>query len=245
MGQRMEGAVSSQALAVPGHIGAGDALGQVHGHAQSLPHQRHGGGDGQEGIALAAPGAARLSDGLEAGGGHAVAQAVVLPREGGGAGDQAGEDAHAHRRAAAAPEAAGSPGDFRAALLQGPEHLFQIDSPSGVGVGGEERRPRQGVVLGAVHVDGGQGHQFQGDGHRVPGGELQAAQADGHPAGRAVAGVADKVAALAGGVGRKRLAAVGAGHGPLLGKVDQRRAADQTGIGLTGHTFSLLLLAVL
>ena len=185
----MERAAPADALAVLLGIGA-DNLFRLHLDPQVLPGEVRRREDRQEGIPLAAAGAADLSDLFQRPGGHPVGEAERFGAERGGPGGDGNKHPGADSGAAGAPEPAGPAGDAAAAALHFGEGFRQVQLPSGVMVGGQQRGPDHHMVLRAVHMAERGRHQLLQNPDGVFGRLLEAEGEDAvHPLG--VALVAD------------------------------------------------------
>ena len=238
MGGR-EGAALAHALIIPAAVGT-DGDGALHFHPQLLPYKIHRGQDGQEGIPLAATGAAHLTDALQRPGGHLVAQSPGFLGQRGGLGHNGQELARADPRPAGAPKAAGSAGNGLAPAVNLLEGFFQLQRTPGIPVGGKQRRPHHHMVLRTVHMAERQLHHPPHDRHRVGGGFGEAQAKDAvHTLGMAVA--ADIMSLHTAGLAGFLLMAGGALHHLVLDQIFQGRLANQTFFFV--HTHSLQIAA--
>lgn len=127
-----------------------------------------------------------------------------------------------HRRP---PETADAAGDVLPAALKLYQRRRQVDLTASVSVGGEQAGANQDVVLWAVHMTKGLGHQMVQNLNRVCGGGFQAKGEDlVNPFGMAL--VANEMPFNTAGFAPLFFVAERAFHFSAAGKIFQRRAAE-------------------
>ena len=135
-------------------------------------------------------------------------------------------DSCADSSTAGPPETAGAAGDVLPAALKLYQRRRQVDLTASVSVGGEQTGANQDVVLWAVHMTKGLGHQMVQNLNRVCGGGFQAKGEDlVNPFGMAL--VANEMPFNTAGFAPLFFVAERAFHFSAAGKIFQRRAAEQ------------------
>ena len=204
-----------------------DDLMRIHLHAKVLFYKVDGGEDGEEGIPLAAPGAANLTDAPKGLRCHLVGECKWLHGQRRGLGDDGDEHAGADPRPACAPKAAGAAGNIFPAVHHLHQSAAQVDIAAGVFIGGQQCGAHYHMMLRPVHMAEGHGHHLLDD----PDGVLQGlghAQPDDSVQPPGVAVVAHVMAVDAPGLAQFLLVAYPALHEYVRFEVLQRRPADQT-----------------
>ena len=150
------------ALVVLGGIVADDLAG-LHLHAEVLFYEINGGENGEEGISLAAPGSANLTDLPKRACSHLVGECERLDGQGRGLGNDGDEHAGTDACPARAPEAAGAAGNIPPAVHHLRQCALQVDIAASVFIGGQQRGTHHHMMLRPVHMAKGHSHHFLDD----------------------------------------------------------------------------------